>query len=307
MSTARATRVALVVGIALVAAIANGCGDRSAEAPPADGAGAGAERIGDRPMGEGELERFLLREAGVFPDDLEAEVLASFRADLVAEILLARAASREGLDVDPAALDEETERLVTLAPDVDRDALSDEARRRLLARAYEMRIIAPRVAVPAAEIDRALETNGAARRVKHVVFRQLMVPTRSEAETARRRIVNDGEAFEAVAQDVSLEASAGKPQQRRLDELPEEAASMLTRLREGRISPPVALAGVYYVFKLETVTHDPDPGRERERQEVHHRLLQAAFERERHATLQALAAEEGVPADRLPQPPAERP
>jgi parvulin-like peptidyl-prolyl isomerase len=254
-------------------------------------------RIGERELAEDEFDRFLLRDAGLERAQLDPAAQERLYEELLAEVLLARAARRVGLAADEEALAEERARLEALAGDVPSGQLEREAERHLLARLYEERVLAPEAAVSSDEVEAALgEAERRARRRDHAVFRQVVVDSPEAARQAHRRITRGGESFEAVARDVSVGADRGALQQRDLGELPEKATEVLRRLPEGSVSRPVEIDGMVYLFQLDALNWNPDPERVQERERVRGRLASERYETVRARRLVELAALEGIPA-----------
>ena len=174
------------------------------------------------------------------------------------------------------------------------DAAREDARRALLAAAFERERLAPLAAVSAEEIEQALGPASRRGSRDHVVFRQIRTVDREDANRAYARIAEKGESFESVARDLSAAPDRGALQQRALREIPSEARSVLSRLPEGRLSKPVRVDGAYFVFQLEARNRDPDPERTREREEVRERLRREKLDRVRRETWERLAADEGL-------------
>lgn len=290
MKTPRRRTVWLVAGAAIAAA---GCGgERSREAALDPVA-----RVGDRAVSEEEFERFLMRHGGLAPEEIDPTVRASLYENFLAELLFARAAGRRGLEPDAEAVAKESSALAALDAGLTEAQRREEAERTVLARAYVERVIAPEVSISEEDIDAKLPPL-AKGSVQYVVIRHIFVESAEIADEAYRRI-KGGEAFEAVARGLSEAPGTGQPLQRRLDELPEEAARILQGLPEGAVSRPVAIGDGHHLFQLDARTSDPDPGRARERAEVRRRLFRERLDRLSAQELQQLAAEEKVRVPRL--------
>jgi hypothetical protein len=257
--------------------------------------------LGDYRLDDPAVDRYVKAEVGLDPTDIDPLGRARLREELFGEVLLARAAERESLAGDPGKLAAETERLRRVYGAAGLPAeIARDARRRVLARAYEQTILAPRSTVPAARVTAAASA-ASSETGQRVVFRQLRVDDQAAAERAYRRIAR-GEAFEAVAAAVSLSPDRGRPQERALAELPPEVAAALERAREGAVTRPTAVDGAYYVFQLDARS---EPGGDQaDREDIRRRLEHAAFEELRQRTLAEFARREGVRAP-VPAAPAE--
>lgn len=279
---------ALVLATVALAA----CGHEPPPAPPAPSERVG--QVGDRPLTEGEFQRYLLREVGVRLEDLDPGVADSLYEELYAQVLLARAAERAGFEAEPRALGEEIGRLAQLGISATPEELRREAQRRILAQRYLRQVLASEVTVSDEEVQARLGRPVKHRRRDYVVFRQIVVGDKAAADQVYRRAVRKGESFDELARGFSLAPDKGAIQQVPLENLPPEAADVLGRLREGKISRPVKVGDAYYLFQLDAKNRDPDPGRARERQKVLHELFDEKLEELRVKRLAELAAKEGV-------------
>jgi len=280
--------------VAVVAALLPGCRRE-------DGSARGIERVrrvGERDLTDAEFRRYVLREIGVSVEGLDPAAVDRLWGEFLGEVLLARAAEREGIVPDPDAVDRELARLRELGAGGDREELLREARRRVLAGTYVERILAPRVTVTPEEVEAALPPAEGSRTRHYVVFRQIRVEDEAAARQAWRRVTRGREPFDEVAREVSTAPDRGRLQQRDLAVLPGPVAEALRRLPVGGVSRPVPFDRAYYLFELEARNRDPDPGRARERREIEDRIFREKLDRLREATLERLAREEGI---RLPR------
>ncbi|NJN64928.1 MAG: peptidylprolyl isomerase, partial [Acidobacteria bacterium] len=264
---------------------------------PGNGQDGAVTRVGDREIGEPEFARFVQTTQRSRARGHRRGRARGALEELLAEVLLARAAERGGVSASHEAVETEFSSLRALAPDQDESVLRSEAERSALARAYVDQVIAAQVSVGDAEVDAALPPVPSAG-AENVVFRHILVETEEQANEASRSLAA-GESFDAVARRVSMAAGAGQPQQRRLDELPEEASRVLSSLPEGAVSKPIKIGDGYHLFQVDARNRDPDPGRARERAEVRHRLFREKLSQVRRARLDDLAREEGVRPPRL--------
>ncbi len=279
-------------GLALALALALGGCRRAAEPGP------GALRVDDAAVA-----RHVRYETGLAPGDLDRAGLERLRADLLGEALLARGAERESFTAPPAAVAAEASRLKTLlgtAPPGD-DVLAEDARRRLLARLYDERVVVPLAekmgtaaagagaAAPGADaMDDAPRPSSTE---ELVLFRQVRCESRADAQRVVRRIAR-GEAFEDVAREVSTSPDHGRLLRRAPRELPEPVAAALGAAQEGAVTGPVETNGAYYVLALEgRVTAEqeaPDPA------ELRLRGRRRAHDEARARKIAELAREEGI-------------
>jgi len=219
--------------------------------------------------------------------------------ELVVELLFARAAEREGLEVpETRVVALATEWLDAASSPLDPADAHSDARRALAALTFEQERIYPLAAVSDEEIEKALGPVPRDRARDHVVFRQIRTEERQAADSAHERVTKKRESFESVARDLSSAPDRGAVQQRLLSDLPGRAGDVLARLPEGSVSKPVEVDGVYFMFQLEARNRDPDPGRQRERESVRERLVREKLERVRREAWERLAADEGVELSR---------
>lgn len=251
-------------------------------------------QVGERLLTEGEFQRYLLREVGVRLEDLDPGVADSLYEEFYAQVLMARAAERAGFEPDPRALGEEIGRLAALGLPASPDELRLEARRRILSQLYLRQVLAAEVTVSDEEVRSRLGRPVKHRKRDFVVFRQIVVGDKATADQVYRRVVRKGDSFDELAREYSLAPDKGAIQQVPLENLPSDAADVLGRLREGKISRPVEVGDSYYLFELDAKNRDPDPGRARERQKVLHQLFDEKLEQLRVRRLAELAAKEGV-------------
>ena len=298
MSAWRVGRL-LVLGAAIAAGAWATTGCRKAAEPAPATRPDWIEKIGDRPVDPGEFDRFLEREVGMRPAEIDDTVRARLYEDFLAEILFARAALRLGLHAPEQELASEIELLASIAPDESPETVRREAERTVLAREYERQVLYREVRVGDDEVTQALGQERRRSRRNVIVFRQIMVDTKEAATEAHRRITRGREPFDEVARQISQSGVGGELQQRRLDALPREASRVLERLPEGAISRPVEIGGMWYLFEVTARNYDPDPGREREREAVRHRLFEEKLERVRAARLAELARQENIRAPRV--------
>lgn len=256
------------------------------------------ERVGDRELTDAEFRRFVMAH-GLDPADVDPAALDRLWDEFLAEILLARAAEREGIVAPPEELGREEEFLADIAPEATPADLEREARRRTLATLYVQRVLVPQVTVTSEEVEAALPPRRGSRGRHYVVFRQIRLDDEKAAREAWRRVVRKKEPFDEVARRVSTAPDKGRLQQRDVDLLPPKVADVLARLPVGGISRPVAFDGAYYLFELEARNRDPDPGRARERREVEDRLFREKLERLVQQTVERLAREEGIRPPRI--------
>jgi hypothetical protein len=240
-----------------------------------------------------ELRRFLLREVGLPPKEIDDRALPAYRRQLATQILFARAATRIGLEAEPAALEAEQGLLQQLDPAAEVDQLEREARRAVLSRTYEAQILAQRVKVTREEVESRLGTRPRDEQ-RTVVFRQIVVEEEGEAREVHRRLARDGEPFEEVAQQVSTGPERGALQQVPMSHLPERVQRVLRRTPEGTVSRPVKIEGAHYLFEVQALNRDPDPARRREREEVRRRLFREKLDALREEHVGQLARSEGV-------------
>lgn len=277
---------------ALLAALlvsASGCGEPT-DHPPAPEA---ELRVGERVVEEGELRRFLLREVGLPQKQIDARALPAYRRDLLRQLLFARAATRMGLELDSVEVERELEILRELAPKAPAARLEQEARRAVLARAYESEVLARQVDVTEEEVEARLRERPRDRE-RTIVFRQIVVSDGDRARELHRSLARGEGSFQKRAAEVSEGPERGALQQVPIGHLPEPVQDVLRRTREGRVSPPVEIEGRYYLFEVQAQNRDPDPARRRERQEVRRRLIREKLDELRREHVSRLARSEGV-------------
>ncbi len=295
MNRARKLPVLLLVALAL--GLVGSC----RKSDPHEGTESSARRIqvGQRLVSDGEFQRYIQRELGLNQEELEPVVAEQLREQLYAEVLLARAAERLGVSVDSLQEADEVAALEALETGASEDELKIEARRALLARAYEETVLAGEVRISPEDVASRL---GKAPRLgarSFMVFRQILVEEKTVADDAYRRIVRKHEPFSSVAAELTLGPDGGAVQQVPIANLPEAAARALGSLPEGGVSRPVLVGRYYYLFQLDARNRDPDPGRAREREMIEHKLFQERFDQLRIERLGKLAREEGVRAPDL--------
>ncbi|MBP7146596.1 MAG: peptidyl-prolyl cis-trans isomerase [Acidobacteria bacterium] len=268
-------------------------------APGGEPAGGPVAAAGDEQITPAEFERYLRRETGVGPAEIDGAAKKLLLEELIAEELLAFAAEGEGLTPPAEDVDAEVRQLQSLGAGGTPEELRHEALRRLRAELYERAVLAPAVRVQEDEVERTMSAR-ADPGAGSVAFRQILAENRADAERARERVTRRGESFEDVAQQISVAPDKGTVQSRRLDQLPEPAASALRRLQPGQTSDVLALGDSFYLFRLEARVADPDPGRARERADARSRLEQDQLEKLRAARLAELASRHPVTAPGLP-------
>lgn len=275
--------------LAVLLGSAPGCGEADAPASSPET----EVRLGDRVAGVGEMHRFLLREIGLPPAEIDERALPAYRRHLATQILFARAATRIGLEAEPAEMQAEQRLLRQLDPAADEEQLKKEARRAVLARAYEAQVLARRVEVTPEEVEARLGSRPRDER-RTAVFRQIVVDEESEAREVHRRLAREGEPFEEVAKEVSTGPELGALQQVPMSHLPESVQHALRRTPEGTVSRPVEIEGSHYLFEVQALNRDPDPARRREREEVRRRLFREKLDALREEHVGQLARSEGV-------------
>lgn len=237
---------------------------------------------------DAQLDRFLLRETGLDPGTIDPAARDRLREELVAEALLADAAVQQGIYAPKQAIIEETRRMVALGSQAPAADLEQDARRHVLAQAYESTVLMPQVTVADAEILEELQNSLPGEAVEQVLFRFILVDTRVKANAAYERLKRGRESFQDVAGQVSQAPDKGVIQARTLDQLPEPAAAALKKLKPGEMSRPVGVEGSYYLFRLEDRRPPPGPGA-REREAARDRVFERKYEALRAARLEELA------------------
>ncbi|GEM_PF-6410935 len=287
MKLARMATIGILAALAWVASCSRG----------SDSGGDGGhrvERIGDDAISEDDFREYLMREVGLPPDEIDESSRDRFYEEFLAELLLARAAERLGLSSSPERLAAESARLMQAHPEWSAPDAEAAARRGLLADLYVERVLAAEVGVSAEEVEEIIAGKSKSRARKFLFFRQIMLPTESDAARAYRRVTREKESFEFVAAEMSISPDKGALQERSLDVLPRKAAELLKKLQEGRVSRPLEIDGSYYIFNLEARNRDPDPDRSRERAQVRDRLFSRKLGQLRQERLFELARQEGI-------------
>ncbi len=288
----RARRAAGFVALALLAGVAAGCGrDEGA-------ASAGrSEALRVVEIDEQDFELYLLHVVGTAELEdgtIDDEARRLLRDELRSEMLLAAEAERLGIEPAERRVLAELRVLEEIASGFEPGRRSRHARRAALADAYVGQQLVGRVVVGDEDVEAALGPSPRAAAREYVVFRQIRVIDRAAADEAYRRVVRQKEAFEEVAAEVTTAADGGAPQQRALSGLPERVAGVIARVPEGTVSRPVQHGDAWYLFQVEARLRDPDPGRDRRRQEVRDRLFRERLDALRDAVVARLAA--GQPA-----------
>ncbi len=255
-------------------------------------------RVGERELTEAEFRRFVAMH-GLDPDDVDPAALDRLWEEFLAEVLLARAAEREGIEPPSLDVSQAREFVADIDPGSGPEERERDARRMVLARLYVERVLVPQVKVTPEEVEAALPPGKPSRGRHYLVFRQIRLEDEGAAREAWRRVVRKKEPFDEVAREVSTAPDRGRLQQRDVNLLPSPVAEALSRLPVGGVSRPVPFDGAYYLFELEARNRDPDPGRERERREVRERLFREKLDRLVEETLRRLAREEGIRPPRL--------
>ncbi len=246
--------------------------------------------LGDYPLDDAAVARYVRYATGLDPAQVDAAATRRYAEDLLAETLLARAAERDRVQPAP----EDLARAVAecegaLAGTAANDAVRIDARRRVLAALYDLRVLWPRVTVSERDVEVHAGTLAAAA-PDTVVFRVARFEEREEAVRARKK-ASSGIAFELLVPG----GGRSRPTRRRLAELPPEAAAALAAARPGSTTGPVALDGAYYLFRLESKGGAGAVLRPADREAARRELRQRAFDTLRRELVVALARTERVP------------
>lgn len=269
------------------------CGCRGGEQYSELGKAPRVAKVGSFQLDDGAFSRFVRRETGLQPSDLDKAGRERLFEELLAEALLARGGERSGVVILPAALQLELKRYQELLEGgVAREVLEQEARRHLLAGAYEDQVLRREVRLPAGP---AVQQEPPAPPGEQYVFRQIRVEEKVTADQAWRRVA-DGEPFDRVAQQLSTSLDRGRPLSRSAPDLPGPAAEVLRRMREGEVSRPLALDGAYYLFQLDARNQGQQGDRPRDREEQQRAIFQRALDELRQQRLVELARRDGVRA-----------
>ena len=246
--------------------------------------------LGDYPLDDAAVARYVRYATGLDPAQVDAAAKRRYAEDLLAETLVARAAERDRMQPAP----EDIARAVAecegaLAGTAPAAAVRLDARRRVLAALYDLRVLWPRVTVSEQEVEARAGTLAAAA-PDTVVFRAARFEEREAALRARKK-AGAGTAFESLVPG----GGRSRPTRRRLAELPPEAAAALSAARPGATTGPVALDGAYYLFRLESKGGAGAVSRPADREAARRELRQRAFDTLRRELVVALARTERVP------------
>lgn len=304
---ARRARRFSVAGVpALLLSLLIACGGSDPAKPQPTGTAASSPAAsGALPVDALSFERWLRVEAGVEPKEIDPLARTSLWREYLAELLFAREAQSRQLVVPDDALDRELARLEALG-----DAWSGEqrraaARQKLLAVIYESQVLQSMVKVEDAEVDAALAQAGVESQ-PGVSFRMLRTESRAAIDQAQRRI-EQGEAFEIVARELTTAPDQGAVLQRRLADLPKQAAEVLRPAEPGRLAGPVEISEAWYLFQLVAHLKDADPQGDRRRATARESLERQRFELLREQALQTMATAAGLALDQPPAAAAEKP
>ncbi len=292
-------RWAWIVAFALVVGLVPSCQQSVQQAQRT--AGERLLRVGDRDIVPEEFTRYLHRQVGLSPEELDQAAIDRLYAEFLAELLFAQAAEAAAVQVPPDAVAHEVSRLEALEAGGTLGQLELEARRTLLSRAYEGQILASEVRVTPQEVDEALGRAPRYSARNQMVFRQILVEDKKTADEIYRRVERGHESFLALARELSLGPDLGADQQVPLENLPVPARRVLSSLPEGGTSRPVKVGSYYYLFQLDARNRDPDPGRVREREIIEHQIFQDKLETLRRERLGELARAAGIEALAHPQ------
>lgn len=275
--------------------LALGCGARTDSNDTANASENGMPASADLVIqpSQSDFERWLRLEAGIDPREAGEPARAPLYREYVAERLFAAEARAKSIRVPEEALAEELARRSASTDDAPETQRREEAERKLLAVLYEEQVIRPQIKVAPAEVERRLKQLPS-RPVEEVFFRSLRADSEAAAVAAVRRVGQNGETFESVAEAVSTAPDKGALQQRALSDLPAAAAAALGALREGDVSPPVPIEKAWYLFQLEARNRDPDPARTRDRAQIQASLVQQQFDAAREREIERLAQQQGV-------------
>ena len=219
MRVAAATRLALALAAFVVAATALAC------RPPAPESADVAARIDGSVVPYARFEAYLRTQVGETAGGLDSQALSGLFDQFLREELLTRLAVDEGR-VPPGA----SHRQAVEALLADADAR-----------------------VPPAALEswyrEHAETAALPERLR---LRHILVPSRQEAEAAKRRL-DAGEEFGAVAREVSADPSAeagGDQGELALDDLPAAFAPHVAALEPGAVGEPLQASDGWHLFQV---------------------------------------------------------
>jgi hypothetical protein len=291
---------------ALLLSLLAACGGGGPVAPEASGTNESSPAAGGALAVDAvSFERWLRVEAGVEPKEIDPQARVSLWREYLAELLFAREAQARQLVVPDDALDRELARLEALGDAWSGEQRQAAARQKLLAVIYESQVLQPMVKVEDAEVDAALAQAGVESQ-PGVSFRMIRTESRSVIDQAQRRI-EQGEAFEIVARELTTAPDQGAVMQRRLADLPKQAAGVLRSAEPGRLAGPVEISEAWYLFQLVAHVKDADPQGDRRRATARESLERQRFELLREQALQTMATAAGLALDQPPAAAAEKP
>ncbi|MBI3652224.1 MAG: peptidyl-prolyl cis-trans isomerase [Acidobacteria bacterium] len=214
-----------------------------------------------------EFDRFVTLKLG---DTVTGEMNDALRSQILDEYLLRQLvideATRTGLSVS----DTEVEKVTQENPQL-RSTASDAAGRKelendLLVEKYYQQKVLRNLSVSPEEIEAYIEANKDRLTSKPGFYvREIRVPTRAEAEAARRDIVEGKQAFVKVARAYSHSQKTEQGELTHYDEgqLPDVLEEAIKPLSVGSVSPVVQSNYGFHLFLLERRTQPYAPGERR--------------------------------------------
>ncbi len=263
-------------GIACLLVIAGAPGVAAcvaAEPVPVDPAEVIIARVGERDVTLAGFEAYLLASLG---DRAEVQAASAVvRSRLLDRFLEAEILVGEALEAGLEVSDEEVRRFLPgNAGDPDR------ARRVLLERNYTQEVILRDLAVSEAEVRAYYDDHPEQfRRPARVVLRKILTDTAHEARRVRSELIRRPDAFEAIAEDVSLSPDGGRAQAYDEESLPQTFRDMLATVSQGEISPVIEDPQGFYIIRLEERRPERSPSLGEVRDQIELRLLQEKSEK----------------------------
>lgn len=255
---------ALGMSCAAVLAAAAGCGGRA----PEDPAKAVVATVGDRAVTRGQLDAYMAAALGSPEEAASADVMVKSRLldQLLDEELLLEAAAQEGLSISE---DEARQ----AAPEG--QGPGEDLKRSLLQRKLKAEVILGGVSVAEEDIRTYYDQHKSElQRPAHVVFRQILLDAKGDAEAVRRLLDREPSRFEEIAAERSLAPDGGRPQAIEEAILPDALRAAMTKLSPGEISPVVDDPQGWFIVRLEERQPEQAPSLEEARKTIELRLLQ---------------------------------
>lgn len=236
------------VSCALLLAMAGACRHASDRSPV-------IATLNSREVHRDEFERFLASKMGdISPAETSDLVRSQMLDEYIKRRLVIDEATRLGLTVTSAEMEESAENNPQMKSTVATEATREEMSRDLLIEKYYRQVALKDVRVSAEEAHQYIEKNQSRLTDRPgFLVREIRVQSRDEAERLRREVTEGRGDFAATARLHSDAPNAVQNGLARYDEgqLPEMLERPLKQLRPGDVSPVIESNYGFHIFKLE--------------------------------------------------------